>query len=551
MDKIVIKDKRIVDFYNKYKHLNIEHINLMVIDLYENMLEGLPGELNSHISSEILSTIKLQCVELDIFKTELNTLVKNNLDVYKYEIDNIKNLNNLSHNTINSDVTAIKTTLEKLNSEITNNIISKFYDSRIEYNNQLKLLIDKNSSESLIKILEKIEHVHDGIIDKTSIIVSDIIPKSQYEYYNQHNIIIKEFKEDIIKNIDNIKYDIKENKSDISFDKVSNLLNDKYSTMLSSVQTNVQNYISISEDRMKCNIDELKILNSTTQNTQDKLNGELNLFLNQYKNNSSKKGEYGENLLESILSNLFPSSEIINTTGQCGMGDFILQRGEGRVKILFENKNYDSNNVPRRDIEKFIHDCEVQNCSGIIMSQFSGFALKSDFAIDINHGEHVLIYIQNMQNDPDKIMVACNMIDNLTGVLKQLNSESGDRINISKLQLEIINDQYHNFISKRESIISLLNDNNRHAIACIKEMELSEINVMLSTLFASTKIVNLKCEICDNYIGSNNKALTNHKRSCKLKHQQIALPITLISIEEPTTPTVAITTPIPKKKLKK
>ena len=62
---------------------------------------------------------------------------------------------------------------------------------------------------------------------------------------------------------------------------------------------------------------------------------------------------------------------------------------------------------------------------------------------------------------------------------------------------------------------------------------------------------NGKCEICDNYIGSNNKALTNHKRSCKLKHQQIALPITLISIEEPTTPTVAITTPIPKKKLKK
>ena len=67
---------------------------------------------------------------------------------------------------------------------------------------------------------------------------------------------------------------------------------------------------------------------------------------------------------------------------------------------------------------------------------------------------------------------------------------------VSKSQLEIINDQYHNFIAKRESIISLLNDNNRHAIACIKEMEISEINVMLSTLFVSTKILNLKCEIC-------------------------------------------------------
>jgi hypothetical protein len=40
------------------------------------------------------------------------------------------------------------------------------------------------------------------------------------------------------------------------------------------------------------------------------------------------------------LTSLFPSSEIINTTGEVGSGDFILNRKD-KVKILLENKLYE------------------------------------------------------------------------------------------------------------------------------------------------------------------------------------------------------------------
>jgi hypothetical protein len=517
MDKIIIKDKRIVDFYNKNKNLNIEDNIIMIIDLYENMLDGISVEFNKHVSSDILKNIKENGLELDQFKNELNTLIKSNIEIYKSEMNNMKTINNLSNVTLNHEVLSIKTTLDKLNIEITNNVISKFYDTRNDYKNELKLLIDKNGNDNLIKILDKIGNGHDTLMEKTTSIISDIIPKSNSDYYNNHNIIIKEFKEDIIRNIETIKTDIKDNKSDISIDKLNILIGDKYNNLLSLVQNNVQNYVSISEDRVKYNIDELKTLSIINQDIQTKLNTDLNLFLNQYKNNSSKKGEYGEYLLETILVSLFPSCEILNTTGQTGSGDFILNRPDNKVKILFENKNYDNCNVPKRDVEKFIRDCENQNCSGVMMSQFSGIALKKNFEIDINN-QNVLIYVQNMQNDPDKIIIACTLIDTITSILKKINCDTGNAINITNNQLKIINDQYHNFIAKRESVINLLNENNKNVISTIKELEFSELNVVLSSVFASTNIINLKCNICNNYIATSNKALTNHKRVCKIKH---------------------------------
>ena len=65
MDKIIIKNKRILDFYNKYKNLNIEQVNIMIIELYESMLDSMSGEMNKNITSEILSTVKKQGNELD------------------------------------------------------------------------------------------------------------------------------------------------------------------------------------------------------------------------------------------------------------------------------------------------------------------------------------------------------------------------------------------------------------------------------------------------------------------------------------------------------
>lgn len=559
MDTLTIKNKKIIEFYKKYKNLDLEKVNLVIIELYEEIINNISGEFNKNVTNEILSSIKTHGLELETFKNEL----KSNIEVYKTEISNIKTIQTLTNTSIMSEINTIKEIINKLNIEIANNVTSKFYDIRKDF----ELIINKNNNETIIKIIEKIEKEQENIINKTNGIIKEIIPTSQNQFYNQHEITIKNFKDDLTKNIETIKTEIKDNKSDISLDKLNLLINDKYNMLINSVEKNVLNYITISEERLKTNINtikddktlkelkddinnikndmsldklsvsnniqqtvlnyitnseerlknnlnEIKNITNMNQNNQEKLNLDLQTFLNQYKV-GSKKGEFGEKLLESILTFLFPSSEIINTTGQTSSGDFILKR-ENKVQILVENKNYDSVNVPKKEVDKFIYDVEMQNCSGIMISQKSGIALKNNFQIDINN-KNVLIYIHNMNNDPDKILLACDIIDNLTNKINEFNN--GDNIiKISEHTLQLINEQYHRFISKKETIIFQINDNTKKIIDSIKDLELGELNNILLNSFTNTKIQNLKCELCNVYIGANNKALSNHKRYCKNKN---------------------------------
>lgn len=380
-NKIVLENKQIVEFYQKYTFLDVEKINLCVIGLFQDIIQKMSGELNENTKNEILSSIQSQKKEMVLLKTQLNETLKTNTD--------------------------------KLNNEITNTIISNFYETRKDNIRDLEFLINKNGNENLLKIIEKIEN----------------------------------------------------------------------------------------EDNK---------LSSKIENNQNKLGYELNNFLNQYKI-GSKKGEFGEKILESILNSLFPSSEILNTTGQTSSGDFILKR-DNKVQILFENKNYDSCNVSKKEVDKFLKDIKLQNCCGIMISQKTGIAQKNNFQIDIDNN-NVLIYIHNMNYDPDKIMLACDIIDHLTSKINELNTGE-ESIHISKTVLQKISEKYQHFISKKEFIIFQLNDNTKKIIQSIKELEFEEVNTFLSNTIANQTIIVHKCEYCNDSFKSA-KALSNHNRKCK------------------------------------
>jgi len=575
MNKIEITNVKILEFCNKHQHLDIETMCLLLIDLYDKMFEGMTTEYTKHISSEILLNIKNQGKELEYLKCEL----KNNIESYKSEMVNLRTINNLTTQNLQGDITSIKESLHRLNQDITSTLTSKFYDMRTTYSEDLKQIITNNNNDNILKIIDKIEHENISIIDKTYKIINEIIPKSHNEYYNKYNLHITDFKNDINKQfieikevnsnisldkinliitekysillntlqqnivsylsqtenkikmnideikderiikelkdeltikIDNIKLDIKENKSDISLDKMNILFNDKYSNILSCVQHS----LTTNHENIQNNINEIKNLSIYNQQFQEKINTDLNNFISQY-SKSSKKGEISEIILNKVLSDLYPSSIILDTTGQTSMGDFILKRSDDKPIILFENKNYETI-VPKREIDKFIYDCETNLCSGVLISQQSGIALKKHLEIDINNG-NVLVYVHKMGNSNEIISLCVDIIDNISRTLKQLKS-NGCEINISKEQLILINEQYHKFIEKRESIILLLNENNKNVINNIKELEISELNIILSSLFASTKIITLKCDICNSYCGTTKRALGQHKTRCKLKN---------------------------------
>ena len=132
--------------------------------------------------------------------------------------------------------------------------------------------------------------------------------------------------------------------------------------------------------------------------------------------NSSKKGKEGEIRMEEILNSLFPNAEIYDTHKTTANGDFrIIING---IQILYENKNFGSNNVCKRDIEKFRRDVEISDCHcGIICSENSGIASVEDLAIEIiGESQKPAIFLHNTNTNIDKIRIAvlilCNILEN-------------------------------------------------------------------------------------------------------------------------------------------
>jgi len=128
--------------------------------------------------------------------------------------------------------------------------------------------------------------------------------------------------------------------------------------------------------------------------------------------NSSRKGQIGEMRTGDLLNKLFPAAEIYETGHTTANGDFrIVIQG---VQILYEHKNF-QNNVPKRDIDKFLRDIEVSDCDGGIMcSENSGIACRNDLDLEIvGENEKPGIYLHHTGINPEKIQIAVHILVNI------------------------------------------------------------------------------------------------------------------------------------------
>ena len=343
----------------------------------------------------------------------------------------------------------------------------------------IKLLINNNNKENIINIIHYIENK----------IINEIIPNNNNIIYEQCNNLIVKFKEEF-KNINkneilDIKYNdlfknietlIINNNTEISNIKntnhieLNNLNNNITNSELriqniiseknNDIKTSLINYISKSEERLQNNNNSLikHITNNDEQiknniiemktNTeyQNKTLQKIDIHLDIYNNNSSKKGSMSENKIEDILHEMYKTAEIIKTTNKSNSGDFILIRNN--ISILFEIKNY-KNNVTTEEINKFLKDINNKNMCGIMISINSGICNKNNFQIDINNN-NICLYIHDMKYDPCKIKTAVDIIDNLYLRLNYNNLNNDIKISMdmlinlikdsTKKQLQLIDD---------------------------------------------------------------------------------------------------------------
>ena len=482
-DTLSTSNKKVVDFYKKNPHINFDSINCVVIDFLENIISDLSGSINNSITTDILNNVK------DISN----------------ELASYKSSQLFSNTQLQSELVNMKEIINKLNMDITNSLVVKLGDIKKTYIDEVKSAL-MNSDATIQTIIDK---QNDIILSKTINIINDIIPKNQNIIYNQFELLIIKFKEEV-----NVQLrDISKTNSDFSIDKLSNILDNKYTQLISNLQQPILNYITSSEERLSTNITQMKETSNHNSFNQDKINEQLSDFLNKYNTtNSTSIGKLGEDKLCYVLNRLYPSSHIENTSSKSRQGDFILKRNN-MIDILFENKQY-TTNVPKEEVLKFIRDCDENNFSGIMISNTSGIATKSNFQIDI-HDKNILIYLHNTNYNEDIIRTAVDILDYLSNAISNIDPENFNPL--TNEQLLDINQEFQTFLNQKETVINYIRDTNKRLIQQILDIELPSLHKYLSAKFATTKTLDLKCNICNKFTGKNNKSLASHKKACSLK----------------------------------
>jgi hypothetical protein len=471
MEQILVQNKRILEFYSQNPSINFEAVNLIFVDLFEKLLGDMNSAMNSTINSQILSSV-------GDLKSQVNTL--------------------------NSSVS-------KLNSEISNNIYLKFQESKREYIEDIKSIISNNFSQNNDKLTSLLQQNTSQLVDKTTILMNEVVPKSNELYYRQLSesisIFQKSMSEDTTKLLQNVNRDDSLDKFLSSFEnKSNNLLQPLFS------------FINASEERINKNVVSLK--NEGQISAQEKIMNELSEFLGKYKN-SSYKGQFGENQLETVLNQLFPTGQVINSTGQKAACDFRINRKD-RPSVLVETKNYDRN-VTLDEVKKFIRDIGEQKCHGIFLSQHSGITSKQNFQIDIK-GRQILVYAHNVDYCPHTIKIATDIIDSLSGKLEDLD-ENPNEITIPKDTLDEINKEYAKFIERKSSIIDILKDFHKKITSEVDDIKFPSLSKYLVSKCGSilnNEHEHIICNICNKFEAISNKSLSAHQRGCRKKHNLLS-----------------------------
>ena len=444
---LTIKNERCIEFYKQNPHIDFESVNLIFLDILEKLMNNMSQTLDDSYTRESLKTL-----------LETNKQLTNKLEIITESQKNTST--NLTH---------VQNTVSELNTQITNNIYGKISDLRDKYIQDMREALSETNN---IKHLnETIEKTNTSLLEKTSLLLKEIIPKNQETYYNQ------------------LKLDILSLQNNFKEDKNQELLLEKINSRLSGFQEQIIHKIKEQSDKSLTTMSDVKN------------------YLERQKN-STLKGKQGELKLESILNDLFRSADIANCTGMSMCGDFIMRRKD-KPTILFENKEY-ATNIPNEEIKKFIRDVEHNNCHGIFLSQSSGITNKNHFEIETHHN-NILIYVHYVKYEPETILLAVNVLDHLNHKLKSIKTV-GETIQTEVLML--INKEYQEFIHQKKILLENIKNNHKELLKQITEMDLPNLTGVLAKRFAQVESAQHKCDKCNIFIGKNAKALAAHRRKC-------------------------------------
>lgn len=469
---ITIDNQKIWTFFKQeHPSLNIEHSILMFIDIMHKL-------------------------SLDVNTTFNNTLAQQLVDSMKL---------------LQSQVSVVSDNVSRIKNDTLTNLTLKLSEFKKDYMEDVKMILTNNVSEKIAPLLKEQNTI---MIDKTHILINDLIPKNNDSLSKQIHDSIKLLHSSISEDTNRF---LSASINQKSLDDFITGLDSKFATTL----LNSQSLYNLSEQRLDnslreikhstdLNFSSIKELSTTNHQITTSLNSNVSDMLKKM-DNTATKGKVSENIVYNILQSLFPVSQIDSVGTTKETGDIILTRNN-KPKILVEVKNWDKN-VVQEEVKKFIHDIETQKCCGLFIAQNYGIANKEQFQIDIHDG-NVLVYIQQVHNDAEKIKVAIDIIDHFKGKLDDLETHT-DIDTISKEVLDSINQEYQVYCAQKLNIMKTIKDFNSKILKQVEDIVIPSLDNYLSTRYASSTSKYV-CQYCE-YIGKNQQAMSAHQRGCSIK----------------------------------
>ena len=133
---LTITNKKVFDFYEEHKNLNFENMNVLFVDLLDTLLRNTNPTLDANVAATLIDSIK----------------------------------------SLQGQVNNIEDNITKNQSEIGNVFTLKFLDFKREYMADMQMILSSNTSDKLGPLIKE---YNDSLLDKTRIMVSEIIPKNQ------------------------------------------------------------------------------------------------------------------------------------------------------------------------------------------------------------------------------------------------------------------------------------------------------------------------------------------------------------------------------------
>lgn len=452
---LTVTNQKVWSFYDTHKNISIEHMNLIMVELLENMFNGLTTDMNVNINSQILN--------------------------YLHD-------NKIQFNSINQSLTKLNTDV----CSIMNTLTMQFLNLKRDYIDDIKQIMTNNSLTINEKITSVVDKNSNHLIDRTTILLSEFIPKNNDQYAQ---LIQNNFRD----LYHSISEDTKKLSSSISnesgFAEFIQNFDTKYTALLQNIQQPFFNSVNSTESRITTNIDSLKETTNKSVIKQEQICNEISDFLGKY-NTPVHKGRVGEQNMLHALSNLYPSAEISNVTKTTSCGDFIVKRLD-KPDIMVETKDYQTS-VNRDEVSKFLIDIEKQKMCGVFISNNSGISFKENYQIDINGG-HILVYISNCEYNRDKIKIAFDIIDNLYPKIQNIVDDNDSNHIISLEILDQINFEYKKFITNKELLTATLKDFATKMSTQIDSVEMPNLDKLLKSKYAFDQnivLTNSVCNIC-------------------------------------------------------